>query len=491
MRELSDIAFVLLGAGGLLAISALGTRVVRATTVPVVLMFMAVGMVAGSEGLGGIHFDDHRTGFWIGTIALVVILFGGALSTDARAARHHVWPALVLATIGVALTAALVALPAVAFGVDWEVALLLGAVVSSTDAAAVFSVLRTSGVKLSQRVGMTLELESGMNDPMAVILTIFMTGLVIGGGVGPWSLAWQVPLQIAVGIGVGIAVGALARWALEHAPPFAGGLFPVMTVAFAFVAFGGATALRGSGFLAVYVAGIYLSGSRLPYRSGLNRVHDFLGWLAQVVMFLILGLLVFPSHLIDVAVPGLVIAVFLAVVARPVVVMACLLPFRYSLRECLYIGWVGLRGAVPIVLATFPVLSGVAAGAWIFNVVFFVVVVSVLLQGSTTGWLTRRLGLEEAAPPAPPAAVEITSTAAIDSELLCFYIGPEAAAAGATIAALPFPDDAAVVLVLRSTTLIPARGPTRLEPGDHVYVFCRPQDEPFLSLIFGRKVNAS
>jgi potassium/hydrogen antiporter len=489
MSELSPIAWTLLGAGFLLAVSAFGTRLARATTVPVVLLFLSVGMVAGSEGLGGIHFDDYRDGFWIGTIALVIILFGGALSTDVRAARRHAWPAAVLATVGVAMTAGLVAIPAVLFGFDWKSALLLGAVVSSTDAAAVFSVLRTSGVKLSQRVGMTLELESGLNDPMAVILTVWLAGLVLGGGAGPAALLWQIPLQIAVGVAVGVVVGLAARWGLHHVPPFTSGLFPVLTVAFALAAFGGATLLWGSGFLAVYVAGLTLTAGRLPYRPGLSRVHDFLGWMAQVVMFLILGLLVFPSQIVEVAVPGLAIALFLAVVARPLAVLVCLLPFRYPLRECLYIGWVGLRGAVPIVLATFPVLTGVEAGDRIFNIVFFVVVVSVLLQGSTTGWLTRRLGLEDAAPPPPPAAVEITSMQALDSDLMCFYIASEVAAAGATIAELPFPTDVAVVLIVRGTTLVPAKGPTRILPGDHLYVFCPAQDEPFVSLILGRKLD--
>jgi potassium/hydrogen antiporter len=214
-----------------------------------------------------------------------------------------------------------------------------------------------------------------------------------------------------------------------------------------------------------------------------------LGWMAQVVMFLILGLLVFPSQILDVAVPGLAIALFLAVVARPLAVLLCLLPFRYPRRECLYIGWVGLRGAVPIVLATFPVLSGVEGGVRIFNIVFFVVVVSVLLQGSSAGWLTRRLGLGDTAPPAPPAAVEINSMTALDSDLMCFYMDPSAAAAGATIAELPFPPDVAIVLVMRGTTLVPAKGPTRLLPGDHLYVFCPPEDEALVSLILGRKLD--
>jgi potassium/hydrogen antiporter len=471
--------------GGLLGLSAILSRLLGRIGIPVVVLFLLLGMAAGSEGIGGIDFEDYDMAFRVGAVALAFILFDGGLNTPYSVVRVNLAPAGVLATIGVMLTAALVAMAARALGFAWTEAFLLGAVVSSTDAAAVFSVLRGSGLHLKQRIGGTLELESGVNDPMAVILTLSTTQIIIGPGkLGPWIVA-QVLIQLVVGAGLGVAIGFLGRWLLRTVHPYAGGMYPILTLSIACVAFGVPTLCHGSGFIAVYITGLVLGNSRLPYRTGLIRVHDFLAWFAQVTMFLGLGLLVFPSQLLGVVGPGLGIAAFLALVARPLAIFICLLPFGYSAKEVLYIGWVGLRGAVPIILAAFPIMAGVEGGMRIFNVVFFVVVLSATIQGGTVKWVTRRAGLQTKAPPPPPALLEITSMQLLDGEIHSYFIYPASAASGAAIAELPFPADAAAMLIVRGKTLIAPRGPVRLQPSDHVYVFCRAEDRPLMRLLFG------
>ncbi|MGH7700310.1 MAG: potassium/proton antiporter [Gemmatimonadales bacterium] len=472
--------------GALMVVSVLFSRAAERTGIPVMLIFLAIGMLAGSEGLGGIPFEDYRFAFRLGTTALALILFDGGLNTSVASVRRVLRPAATLATVGVVGTAALVAVVARGLGFSWTEGLLLGAVVSSTDAAAVFAVLRGSGVSLKRRVGVTLELESGLNDPVAVMLTIALTAQLAGGDAVGWRLLWQIPLQLAVGAALGVALGYGGRALLQRARLPVGGLYPVLTVALACLAFGLPTLVFGSGFLAVYVAAVVLGNSPIPYRTGLLRVHDAIAWFSQVAMFVMLGLLAFPSRLAQVAVPGLAIGLFLAAVARPVVVLACLAPFRYPLREVLYVGWVGLRGAVPITLATFPVLAGVAGGSRIFDVVFFVVVISALVSGGSVGWITRRLGLQAPSPPRPQAVLELHSSTPLGAEVLSFYVEPAAAVAGSRISELPFPEGAAVTLIVRGDELLAPKGGTVLQAGDHVFVFCRPEDRPFVQLLFGR-----
>lgn len=479
-------AALLAGFGALMAVSVLFSRASERSGVPVMLAFLAIGMLAGSEGIGRIPFEDYRFAFRVGTVALALILFDGGLNTSMATVRQAVRPAAVLATVGVVGTAALVAAAARVLGFSWAEGFLLGAVVSSTDAAAVFSVLRGSGLNLRQRVGATLELESGLNDPVAVILTVSLTDSLAGGEPVGWTLLLEIPLQLAVGGGMGLALGHGGRWVLERARLPVGGLYPVLTVAVACLAFGLPTLVFGSGFLAVYVAAVVLGNSPIPYRSGLLRVHDAFAWFSQVAMFVMLGLLAFPSRLIDVWAVGLAVGLFLAFVARPLVVLACLLPFRFPIREAVYVAWVGLRGAVPIILAAFPVMAGAEGALRIFNVVFFVVVASALVPGGTVRWVTRRLGLESGEPPRPQAVLELHSSTPLDADVLSFYIEPAAAVAGARIAELPFPDGSAVTLIVRGRDLVAPKGATVLRPGDHVFVFCRREDRPLVQLLFGR-----
>jgi cell volume regulation protein A len=302
-----------------------------------------------------------------------------------------------------------------------------------------------------------------------------------------WGILLEAVVQMGVGAAMGVGFGYAGRLLLKRVHLAAGGLYPVLTLALAFLAFGLTTLFHGSGFLAVYVAAMLMGNVAFPYRSGLLRVHDAIAWLAQVCMFLMLGLLAFPSGLAEVAWVGAGMGLVLAFLARPLVVMLCLLPFRFPWREALYVGWVGLRGAVPVILATFPVLSQAPGALSLFNVVFFIVVVNALVPGATVGAVTRRLGLVSEAPPPPPAALELTSTQQLDGEVVPFYVTPASAVAGATIAELPLPGSAVVTLIMRGKELVPAKGATQLLPGDHVYVFCKPAELPLVNLLLGQR----
>ena len=480
-------AVVLTAFGGLLAASVGLSRVSARLGLPVALLFLLVGVVAGSEGLGHIGFEDYGFAFRVGTTALVLILFDGGLNTPAASARQVLAPATVLATVGVVATAGLVAVAAHLFGLSWAMAMLLGAIVSSTDAAAVFSVLTASGTRLRRRVGLTLELESGLNDPMAVILTPAITA-GIAGGAAPSALAvtLDVVRELAIGAVTGYVIARVGRLLIMRVHLPAAGLYPAFTLAVACLSFGLATLLHGSGFLAVYVTGMTLGSGVLPHAVGIRRVHDALGWLSQVLMFLLLGLLVFPSRLLQVATVGLTLALFLAVVARPVIAMLCLAPFRYRWRDSAYVGWVGLRGAVPIVLATIPVMADVPGAHVLFDIVFFIVVVGALVPGATVPWMARLLRVESDAPPPPATMIEVDARAPRGDELRAYFVSDQLAVAGATLAEIPFPEGAAVSMLERGGALIAPSGATRIEPGDYVYVIAPVEHRPLVELLFGR-----
>lgn len=479
-------AIAMLVAAVLLALSAILSRTSARVGVPFSLVFLALGMAAGSEGILGIPFENYDAAFRIGTIALVLILFDGGLNTPLATMRSVALPAGLLASLGVVCVAAVAALGARALGLPWLQALVLGAIVSSTDAAAVFAVLRGTGIHLKQRTAALLEVESGANDPMAVILTFTLTRALAGGELPPFTtLLLDVVLQMTVGTGVGIGFGLAGRLLLKKARLTASGLYPVLTVALAMLAFSVPTLFNGSGFLAVYVAGAVLGDRPLPHQTGIRRVHDALAWVGQISMFLVLGLLVFPSRLFEVAWQGIAMGLFLAFVARPVVITAFLLPFKLPAKEIAYIAWVGLRGAVPIILSVFPVLSRAPGAERIFDIVFFLVVVNALLPGWTVSWLARKFGLEEARPPAPAAVLEISSANPVRGDITSFYVDRASAVAGTAISDLPLPGRTSVLLVVRGDEVFAPRGGTVLQPGDHVHVFCEPGDKPFVQLIFG------
>lgn len=481
------IALALVTFGALMALSALTSRLTGRLGVPLLLVFLAVGMVAGEDGLG-IAFHDFGLAFQLGTLALALILFDGGLNTHQRDLKNALKPAAALATVGVVGTAAVVCLTAWLLGMELRHAALLGAIVSSTDAAAVFSVLRGSGIQLRKRVGITLELESGLNDPMAVLLTVAFTSFLVGSEpLTAWVLV-DVVRELVIGAAGGALVGYGGRTLLLRAKLAAGGLYPVLTLALAMIAYGLPALLHGSGFLAVYVAAVIIGNAKdLPYRAGLLRVHDAAAWVAQVGMFLVLGLLVTPHQLVGVAPLGLALGLVLAFVARPVAVALSVAAFRYPLKEIGYIAWVGLRGAVPIILATYPVMAGASGALETFHLVFFIVVVNAVIPGSTIRWVTDRLGLRSADPPPPAAVLEVTSTQHLSGKVLAFHVDKASAASGVAIRDLPFPPETSVMLIVRAGALVAPRGDVLLTPGDHLYVISSDSDEPLVRLMFGQQ----
>jgi potassium/hydrogen antiporter len=390
--------------GLLLLASVVASRLSDRFGVPALLFFLLVGMLAGSDGPGGIYFDDAALAQSLGVVALAFILFSGGLDTHWPSARPVLPHALALASLGVLATASLVGLVAsLLLDLTPTQGLLLGAIVSSTDAAAVFSILRSHGTRLPPRLQSLLELESGSNDPMAVFLTI---GLI------QWLREPATTLLQLVGLfGIQLVVGALGGYLggravvaiLQRLRLGTAGLYPVLTLALVLVVYGATTLASGNGFLAVYGAGIVIGKRDFPHKESLVRFHDALAWLMQIAMFLTLGLLVFPSRLVPILGVGFLLAVTLVFVARPLAILLTLAPSPFSLREKSFLAWVGLRGAVPIVLATYPLIADLPEADLIFNVVFFVVLTSVLLQGTTVARAARWLGVEApaAAPPEP------------------------------------------------------------------------------------------
>lgn len=488
MNEPTATALLLALIGLLLAGSVLSTRASERTGVPAVLVFLGVGMLAGSEMLLGVEFDDYGFAFRAGTVALVLILFDGGLNTPLSKVRPYWGAAVSLATLGVLSTAAIVALAARLLGLPLELALLLGAIVSSTDAAAIFSVLRGGGVTVQPKVASTLELESGLNDPLAVLLTLSLTVAIAGGSteVSWWSFAGHGALELLVGATVGWVTGRGGTAILRRLRLRATGLYPALTVALALFTYGVATLLGGSGYLAAYVAALIVGNAELPYRASLTRVHDALAWLCQIVMFILLGLLVTPSRLAEVAWLGLAVALVLILVARPVTVAVLLAPFKYSAREATAVSWAGLRGAVPIILATYPVLRGIEGAEGLFDLTFFVVVSSALVCGGTIPWVIRKLRLESDEPPPPPAVLEITSTQPLSGVLLSFYVDDALDVTGVPLSQIPFPEGTAITLILRDDAILVPKGHSVLQAGDHVYVATAPADRPFVQLLFGR-----
>lgn len=381
--------------GLLLFASVLATLVSTRFGFPLLLVFLGVGMLAGEDGPGGILFDDYETAFLVGNLALAVILLDGGLRTDMRTFRVALKPALSLATIGVLATAGVVGLCAwLLLDLDWRYALLLGAIVGSTDAAAVFSSLRHGSRRLNDRVEATLEIESGANDPMAIFLVVVMVDwLKADSGPGAGFLAVQFVQQLGIGALGGIAGGWLLAALLERTR-LVDGLYALLVVSGGLALFGAMNLVGGSGFLAIYLAGLTIANRPTHATEHVLRAMDGLAWLAQSGMFLVLGLLVTPSHMLGDVAPAIAIAAFLMLVARPLAVWLCLLPFRFPAREVAFISWVGLRGAVPIVLAIFPVVMGLENSSTLFDVTFAVVLFSLLVQGSTIGLAARWLRVE-------------------------------------------------------------------------------------------------
>ena len=476
---------LILVAGLLLLIGIGSSKASARVGLPVLVMFLVVGMLAGSEGIGGIAFDNYVLAHGIGTIALAVILFDGGLRTSMDAVRTTWRPALSLATLGVLITAVVTG-AAAAWILDIPIllGLLLGSIVGSTDAAAVFSVLRSSGVRLRDRLANTLEIESASNDPMAIFLTVGLIQILLGTtepGLGLVGLFLQ---QMVIGAVVGILVGKASVAVVNRINLESAGMYPLVVTAGGLICFGIAAALGGSGFLAVFIAGVILGNSRIVFQRHILFFHDAAAWLSQIVMFTVLGMLSFPSRLLAVWWEGLLIALVLMLVARPIAVLLTATPFGFDRRELTMISWVGLKGAVPITLATFPLMMGVPGANLLFDVVFFVVLLSALTQGVTLAPVARRLGLELPFTATSPVSLEITSLKHVDGDIIDYTISETSAAVGRTIVDLGMPQGVVIAMVARGEEIIPPSGSTVLRAGDHVFVVMRPMLRSAVNHIF-------
>lgn len=458
--------------------------------VPVLVLFLALGMLAGSEGVGGIEFEDYRLAHGVGTIALALILFDGGLGTSLAAVRSAWKPAAMLATVGVLITAAITGVAAMfILQISWLEGLLLGSIVGSTDAAAVFGVLRSGGIGLPKRLASVLELESASNDPMAIFMTVGCIELLLGNmAFGPGLIALFAS-QMLIGLLCGVIGGYAAGFVVNRIELGATGLYPVLITSFCLITFGLAARLGGSGFLAVYLAGVIIGNRPLVFQRGIRLFHDATAWLSQILMFVVLGLLCFPSQLIDVAGKALLISAVLVFVARPLAVVIAARAFRFSWNELTFISWVGLKGAVPITLATFPLMLGTPENSLqaplIFNVVFFIVVVSATVQGTTLAPVARWLRLERPRSPEPPVTLEINSLRHVNGEIVDYDISETSRAVGRKVKDLGLPEGAVIAIISRGDQVVPPQGNTIIQSGDHVILVLRPEVEPLVSRVFG------
>lgn len=443
---------------------------------PVLLLYLLLGMLAGEDGLVGIQYDEVLPSYLIGSVALALILFDGGLRTDQLGFRVGLRPALSLATVGVAISAAVTGVVAWwALDIGWLEAALVGAIVGSTDAAAVFSVLRGQRMALQDRVSATLEIESGANDPMAVFLTIVFVQAVAAGsapGLGALNLfLWQMSLGAAAGALAGVALA----WCLTHLKLNAG-LYPLMVMFGALSVFGLVSFLNGSGFLAVYVAGLVLARRVSRGLYNLEKFLDGIAWLAQIVMFLMLGLLVTPSELLPIALDALLVGLALIFVARPLAVLICLAPFRFAWRERLFVSWVGLRGAVPIILALFPWIAGLPNHQTYFNLAFFVVLLSLVLQGWTVAPVARLLGLVVPSRGGRVKRVELGMPGQEEFELVGYEVAADSHLIDRPLPQVAWPGQSRLLVAIRGREVLWADGLASLQAGDQVYLFSRSTD---------------
>ena len=466
---------LVLVAGALLTAGLAASLLAGRLRLPSLVLFLGVGMAVGSDGLGWVHFDDYELARDVGIVALALILFEGGLNAGFEEIRPVLRPVVSLALLGTLVTAAICGLAATwLFDFTLLEGLLLGAIVSSTDGAAIFAMLRGSALK--RRLARTLEGEAGMNDPVAVLLVVGFIDWIQQPGYGIADMLWLFAREVGIGAIVGLAIGTAAVMAFKRVQLATPGLYPVASIATAALAFGAADTLHGSGFLAVYLAGLALGSATIPARHTVTTFHQGMAWIAQLSMFLVLGLLVFPSQLDDVALEGTVLALVLVLLARPLAAfVATWGPFGVADRVVL--GWAGLRGAVPVVLATFPVIAGVPHSTEFFDIVFFAVLVSTVLQGATFEPLARRIGATTAGSPLASSALTETGTIRqLGADAIEVAAAPGDALVGHRIRDLGLPRAAIVNVIVRDGQAIPPRGSTRIEAGDRLHVLIRREE---------------
>src|SRR3954447_3275734 len=458
--------------GALLSAGLLASLLASRVRVPGLVFFLGVGMLVGSDGAGWIDFDDYELARTVGIVALALILFEGGLAAGFPEIRPVLGPSLTLAIAGTFITAVVTGLVAAwLFDFDTTEGLLVGAIVAGTDGAAIFALLR--GSTLRRRLARTLEGESGLNDPIAILLVIGFIEKLMHPDYGVPDFLWLFVRQLAIGGAVGFAVGYAVTFALREARLATAGLYPVATIAAVAVAFGAADTAHGSGFLAVYITGLMLGSATIPARQTIASFHEGMAWVAQLTMFLVLGLLVFPSDLGAVAFEGTVLALVLVLLARPVSTVVATAPFGFSAREQAVLGWAGLRGAVPVVLATFPVIEGIPRSHEFFNIVFFVVLLSTILQGTTFEPFARRLGVTTDDPALRRPLAEAATIRRLGAEVLEFPVAAGDALVGIAVRDLGLPREAVVNVIVREGQAIPPRGSTRVRAGDRLHVLYR------------------
>jgi cell volume regulation protein A len=467
-----SIESIFLSISVLLLLSVLASKASTRLGVPALLLFLAIGMLSGSEGPGGIEFDFPRLAQSLGVVALIFILFAGGLDTEWSMVRPVLWQGVALSTLGVGLTALSVAWFAVrVLNFSLYEGLLLGSIVSSTDAAAVFSVLRSRSVSLKEPLKPLLELESGSNDPMAVFLTIGFISLLVNKEIALMDLLPKFALQMSVGALLGWIVGKGMVFAINRSRLEYDGLYPVLSLALVMFTYSFTEFVGGNGFLAAYLAGLIMGNSRFVHKVSLMRFHDGLAWLMQIIMFLTLGLQVFPSRLIPIIGIGFLVSLFLMLVARPLGVFLTLAFTRMSWKDKTLISWGGLRGAVPIILGTFPILAGVPQADMIFHLVFFIVLTSVLLQGTSLPAVVRWLRLEAPLPSTPQFSLPLDSRDSIRSGLAEITIPPTSKAVGKQIVELGLPKHVVIMMIARDKHAFIPTGRSLIHPSDKVLVF--------------------